>query len=889
MVLELVKAAALLLALSLLQGLIVRYWHRRATLQQVLSGCLFGGICVVGMMAPIEVSPGVIFDPRSVILSMAGLFGGAIVAAISAAIAGGYRLWLGGGGVYVGVAVVLVCALLGLAYRYAHHRGWVGISAGRLLAFGLLVHIIEVGLFTQLPDDAVAKVMDTVALPLVLTFAPATAFLGLLLLDIDRRLKTEADLVESQARLSLHLENTPLAAIAWDKYLHCTQWNKSAERIFGYSRDEAIGRSAIGLLVDPAIEGEVREVFRKLLDGRGGERHINQNITKDGRKLVCEWYNTIIRDQNGAISGVISLAEDITEKQLAQDEIRFKNTLLLTQQEASVDGILSIDADGRVISRNERFISMWGIPSDVAESRSDERLLNAVVEKLAHPEQFLERVYQLYTNRRESSMDEIELTDGRIFERHSAPMIGADNRYYGRVWTFRDITSRKRSEEVIWKQANFDTLTGLANRSMLRDRLEHEILNAHRAGGKVALLYLDLDQFKDINDTLGHGLGDLLLQEAAKRLTACVREADTVARLGGDEFTIVMGGVEEVGSVERVANDILQQFQAPFTLAEEVAHVSASIGITLYPDDAREVSEMLKNGDHAMYAAKDKGRNCYQYFRPSMQHKAVHRAQIIKDLRAALPGQQFQLWYQPIVALASGRFEKAEALIRWIHPTRGVVSPAEFVALAEETRMILDIGDWVFRQAVRQCEAWREAFNPDFQVTINTSPVQYRSESFEVDDWVSYLRARGLPGGAIGVEITEGVLMDAIDKVTDRLLMFRDAGIQVSLDDFGTGYSSLSYLKKFDIDYLKIDRSFVHNLEADSDDMALCEAIIIMAHKLGLKVVAEGIETESQRDLLLAAGCDFGQGYLFSRPLPAAELDRLLAAPVEAAASSPGA
>ncbi len=236
MVLELIKAAALLLALSLLQGLIARYWQNRETLRQVLSGCLFGGICVVGMMAPIEVAPGVIFDPRSVILSMAGLFGGAIVAAISVAIAGGYRLWLGGGGVYVGVAVVLVCALLGLFYRYAHHRGWVGISASRLLAFGFLVHIVEVGLFTQLPDDAVAKVMDTVALPLILTFAPATALLGLLLLDIEKRLKTEADLVESQARLSLHLENTPLAAISWDKDLHCTQWNKSAENIFGYSR-----------------------------------------------------------------------------------------------------------------------------------------------------------------------------------------------------------------------------------------------------------------------------------------------------------------------------------------------------------------------------------------------------------------------------------------------------------------------------------------------------------------------------------------------------------------------------------------------------------------------------------------------------------------------------
>ena len=876
MILELIKAAALLLALSLLQGLIVRYWQHKATLRQVLSGCLFGGICVIGMMTPIEVTPGVIFDPRSVILSMAGLFGGGIVTAIAAAIAGGYRLWLGGAGVYVGVSVVLACALLGLAYRYAHRRGWVDISAARLLAFGFLVHVVEVGLFTQLPESAVGEVMATVALPLILTFAPATAFLGLLLQDIEKRSKVEADLVESQAQLSLHLENTPLAAITWDKDIRCVQWNKAAEKIFGYTRDEALGRHLVGLVVDPQVAGALRGTFQALLEGSGGERRVDDNITKDGRTITCEWYNTTIRNETGETVGVVSLAEDITDQKLAQDELKFKNTLLTTQQEASADGILSVAADGHVISINQRFIALWGIPADVVESGSDDRLLEAVLDKLGEPRRFLDRVRQLYASRQETSMDEIVLKDGRVFERHSAPMIGADDRYYGRVWMFRDITSRKRSEELIWKQANFDALTGLANREMLRDRLEHEILNAHRTGKKVALLYLDLDRFKDINDTLGHAVGDVLLKEAAVRLAACIREADTVARLGGDEFTIVMGGIEEASSVERVAGNVQQRFSEPFRLAEEVVYVSTSIGITLYPDDANGVDEMLKNGDQAMYAAKDKGRNCYQYFTSSMQQQAVSRAQLIKDLRCALPGGQFQLWYQPIVEMSTGRIHKAEALLRWMHPERGLVGPGDFVEIAEETRMIIDIGDWVFREAVRQCEAWRSSFHPGFQITINTSPVQYRSDSSDISDWIRHLQEMGLPGTAVAVEITEGLLMDTADEVTDKLLMFRDAGIQVSLDDFGTGYSSLSYLKKFDIDYLKIDQSFVRNLKADSDDMALCEAIIIMAHKLGLKVIGEGIETQSQRDLLAAAGCDYGQGYFFSRPVSAEQLDDLL-------------
>ena len=876
MTLELIKAAALLLALSMLQGLIARYWRDNKAVEQVLSGGLFGGICVIGMMLPIEVVPGVIFDPRSVILSMAGLFGGTLVSLIAATIAGGYRIWLGGGGVYVGVSVVVACTVLGLVYRYAWSKNWLKVSALRLLAFGFIVHLVEVLLFTQLPAGAVQKVMETVALPLILTFTPATAFLGLLLKDAQNRIKTESDLLQSEARLSLHLQNTPLAAISWDKHFRCSQWNKAAEQIFGFTRDEALGRHAVGLIVPATIKDDIRDTYQSLLDQKGGTRKVNENITKDGRTIICDWYNTPITDEEGEAVGVVSLAEDITEQKRAQDEIKFKNTLLTTQQEASGDGILSVDADGNVISISQRFIELWKIPPDVVETKSDERILESVLDKLVDPALFVERIRQLYEQKHETSVDEISLKDGRIFERHSAPMLGADDRYYGRVWMYRDITSRKQSEDLIWNQANFDPLTGLANRQMLRDRLEQEIRNAHRTGNRVALLYLDLDQFKDVNDTLGHSLGDMLLKEAAARLSASVREADTVARLGGDEFTIVMGGLETSSSIERVASDILERFRQPFKLMDETAYVSTSIGITLYPEDAATVDDMVKNADQAMYAAKEKGRNCYQYFTPSMQEAALSKAMVIRDLRCALPENQFRLCYQPIVEMATGEIHKAEALLRWHHPTRGLVSPGEFIPAAEETRMIIDIGDWVFREAVRQCAHWRETTHPGFQITINTSPVQYRNENFDVEDWISHLQAMGLSGPAISVEITEGLLMDSATKVTDKLLMFRDAGIQVSLDDFGTGYSSLSYLKKFDIDYLKIDQSFVRNLEPNSDDMALCEAIIVMAHKLGLKVIGEGIETEAQRGLLAAAGCDFGQGYLFSRPVTSAEFDQLL-------------
>ena len=440
----------------------------------------------------------------------------------------------------------------------------------------------------------------------------------------------------------------------------------------------------------------------------------------------------------------------------------------------------------------------------------------------------------------------------------------------GYTGTITDITENKRAEELIWKQANFDLLTGLPNRIMFMDRLKQEIKKSHRANLPLALLYLDLDRFKEVNDTLGHGKGDILLKEAAQRLCSCVRDTDTVARLGGDEFTIIMSQLEDISSVERVAQNILQKLATSFRMHDEVAYVSASIGITFYPEDGTEIEALLKNADQAMYAAKKVGRNCFNYFKPSMQEASLIRMRIANDLRSALANNQLHIYYQPIVELATGNIHKAEALLRWQHPVQGMISPAEFIPIAEETGLIIDIGNWVFRQAAQQAKHWQTLYCPDFQISINTSPMQYRSDEKNHKDtssWFKYLQQLGLSGQSVVVEITEGLLMDASDAVTGKLLEFRDAGIQVSLDDFGTGYSSLSYLKKYDIDYLKIDQSFVRNLAPASNDMVLCSAIICMAHQLDIKVIAEGIETEEQRNLLTSAGCDYGQGYLWSRPV----------------------
>ncbi|WP_373987492.1 putative bifunctional diguanylate cyclase/phosphodiesterase [Duganella sp. BuS-21] len=455
------------------------------------------------------------------------------------------------------------------------------------------------------------------------------------------------------------------------------------------------------------------------------------------------------------------------------------------------------------------------------------------------------------------------------------PIFDADGTYRGALALVTDVTASRASAELVWHQANFDELTALPNRHMFNDRLGQEIKKARREGSQLALLFIDLDDFKQVNDTLGHHQGDAVLVEAARRIGLCVRSSDTVARLGGDEFTVILSGLDQPDGVDRIAAGMLALLGRPVALDTASPSVSASVGIALYPADAATAEDLLRSADQAMYAAKQSGRNRYSYFTRDLQLAAQARQQVTLDLRQALAQEQFVLHYQPIVSLQSGKIERAEALLRWRHPARGLLAPAEFLPLAEAGGMMLEIGDWVFRQAVQQARLWQDELGRNFQISINQSAAQLRGDSALYLEWLRMASRLGLPPRSIVLEITEGVLLDGSARVTDRLRELREMGLQVALDNFGTGYSSLAHLKHFGIDLLKLDGSFIQHLASDSGDLAMCEALIVMAHKLGLKVVAEGVETPAQSGLLAMAGCDYAQGFVYAGALPAEELAAL--------------
>lgn len=435
-----------------------------------------------------------------------------------------------------------------------------------------------------------------------------------------------------------------------------------------------------------------------------------------------------------------------------------------------------------------------------------------------------------------------------------------------------DISERKRAEAAVWHQAHFDALTQLPNRPSFQDRLQSGIEASRRNGQPFALVFLDLDQFKEVNDTHGHDTGDELLQQVARRLQSCLRDTDHLARLGGDEFTLILSDPADEDAVNRICQRVLQSVAQPYSLNGQAVQISVSAGVTYFPRDGTDAGSLLKHADLALYAAKGLGRNQACAFSVSMQRDVQERRELLNDLQAAVRENQFQLMYQPVVDMRTGRTLKAEALLRWRHPVRGTVGPMDFIPLAEDSGLIVPLGDWVFRTACRQLLQWRRDLHADFVVSINVSPAQFRDSGLDPAIWIAELEALGLPGEALTVEITEQVLMEAGQGANASLLRFRDAGIQVALDDFGTGYSSLAYLQRFHVDFLKIDQCFVGTLNPESSDRILCQAMIAMAHQLGLKVIAEGIETDEQHRILEAMGCDYGQGYRYARPLTADEL-----------------
>jgi diguanylate cyclase (GGDEF)-like protein len=529
---------------------------------------------------------------------------------------------------------------------------------------------------------------------------------------------------------------------------------------------------------------------------------------------------------------------------------------------------------------------MWHIPSYIINSRDDSAALNCVLDQLSEPEIFIKKVQELYAQPDAESYDLLQFKDGRIFERYSRPQ-RIEEKCVGRVWSFHDITIQKRAEEQIAQMAYFDVLTNLPNRYLFKDRLNQAILYAEKYKKLLAIIYLDLDEFKRVNDTFGHNFGDKILQAVSDRLEKSIRKIDTlsriegdglettVARLGGDEFTILLRELKENKDASRVAQRIVDLFSQPFHIENRLIFITTSIGIALYPNDGQDVDTLLKNADTAMYHAKEKGRNHFQFFSEHMNIEVLERFSMENSLRNAADKKDFQLYYQPQFDSSTGRIIGVEALIRWMHPEKGMLLPDTFIPISEDSGLIMPIGSWVLRTACEQNKAWQIEGFPPIYVTVNISGIQFRQKNF-LESVAQTLLDTGLEPQYLELELTESILMEPTETTFNTLNELKATGVRIAIDDFGKGYSSLGYLKRLPIDTLKIDRSFVHDIISNPDDRAIVRAIISLARSLNLKVIAEGVETHEQLSYLQEQGTDGIQGFLLSEPITPNSFTQLL-------------
>ena len=460
----------------------------------------------------------------------------------------------------------------------------------------------------------------------------------------------------------------------------------------------------------------------------------------------------------------------------------------------------------------------------------------------------------------------------RIFESVGSRILDDGGRPQRAVFVSRDITERKRDEETIRHLAYYDALTGLPNRTLFNDRLAQALAQAYRTRQMLGLMFLDLDRLKAVNDTLGHAMGDRLLQGVSERLKGCLREGDTIARLGGDEFLLLLQGVAHLEDVAKVAQRLLEALKPSFYCEGQELHTTASIGIALYPNDSKDAESLMKNADAAMYRAKELGRNNYQFYSASMNETALQRLSLENNLRRALQRREFVLHYQPQMNLTTGQITGAEALIRWNHPELGMIPPVRFIPIAEESGLILPMGEWVMATATAQNKAWQDAGMKPLRIAVNLSPLHFKHKDL-AQTIAKILQQTELDARYLELEVTESVIMQTTDTDADAvvgtMLKLKETGIHVSIDDFGTGYSSLSYLKRFPVDTVKIDQSFIRDITTNPDDAAIAKAIISIAHSLTLRVIAEGVETEEQLNFLRAESCDEIQGFFLSRAVPA--------------------
>ncbi len=673
--------------------------------------------------------------------------------------------------------------------------------------------------------------------------------------DVTERNRAEDELRRSEERYRELFENANDIVYTHDLHGIVTSMNVAGERMTGYSRDEVLGRP-ISDFVAPEQRERGRDAMARKVRGEVTATFYEIEITrKDGRRIPLEVGTRLIYE-DGVPVAIQGIGRDISERK--ESEARFR--LLF---ERNLAGVYRTTTDGRILDCNEACARIFGydfreefLGLDAADFYFDDRERDRVVQML-NDQRSISNM-ELRLRRRDGStvwvLENVNLLDHGVME-----------------GTIIDITDRKHAQEQMEYQAYHDALTSLPNRLLFRDRITVAQAHARRNARTIAVMFLDLDQFKLVNDTLGHTVGDGLLQSIASRLVNCVRAEDTVARMGGDEFTILLADLNDRRGAAAVAQKILDAVRHPVRVDEHELYVTTSIGIAIFPDDGDDAETLLKNADRAMYRAKELGRDNYQYATAANLDGTDSRLTLERDLRRGLERNELVVHYHPMIDIASGRVVGAEALVRWNHPEHGLMQPEEFIPIAEETQLIVPLGAWVLRTACKQMKAWHDAGHPRLRVAVNLSPRQFQDRNL-VATVEGILAETGFPAPLLDLEITESTAMQNAELSLAILNRLKEMGIRISIDDFGTGYSSLSYLKRFPIDTVKIDQDFVRDLT--SDDAAIIIAVISMARALNLRVVAEGVETQEQLDFLRRENCAEMQGFLYSHPLSAAEFEK---------------
>ena len=690
-------------------------------------------------------------------------------------------------------------------------------------------------------------------------------------IDITHRKHIEEDLRHVQGFLNSIVEHIPDMVFVKDaKELRFVRINRAGEDLMGLSREECIGKNDHDFF-PAALAASFSAADRAVLSSKHLLDIPEESITlKNGHERILYTKKIPILDAQGNPEYLLGISQDITERKLAEQALRASEERFRLIAENVSDLIAVIDTDGKRLYNSPSYLALFG--EDVLLPGSDSFAQIHLDDR--------EQVIQLFHETVKSghgrpTQFRFLLPDGnvRFIESRANAVRGKSGEVDRIIVVSRDVTERLSADERVRHLAHHDLLTDLPNRVLMRDRIEQALIQAQRSNRRAAILFIDLDHFKNVNDLLGHTVGDQLLREVAQRLTRCVRESDTVSRQGGDEFIVLLQGLPMRAHAVVTAEKIVEAFSQPFTLSNHTLDVTASIGLSVYPDDGIDADTLLRNADTAMYHAKASGRHGYQFFNVELEHAVRHRVDLGKRPREAIDNNEFTLHYQPRIDLTTGSVPSIEALVRWNHPELGLIGPMQFIPYAEESGIIVSLGKWILREACRQNDAWRRSGYPHLRIAVNVSGRQFRQHDF-VKTVSTILAETRVSADALELELTETVFMQEAGHTKASFEQLRKMGVQLAIDDFGIGYSNLSYLKRFGVDRLKIDQSFIRDITTDRNDAAIVSAIMAMARSLQIEVTAEGVETEQQLLYLRNLGCSEAQGFLFSRPLPAAECEQ---------------